>query len=124
MNIENKELIEKTTSVLDKIMNFFKKVVNKQTITDKGPLYYAGELGEGTEVYQDAGMTTPAADDSYTAADGSQIAVKDGQAQTIAPPQPGSGADPDADDDDDTTPSDKFKSTKKTDGRTKQAAAD
>jgi len=59
MNIENKELIEKTTSVLDKIMNFFKKVVNKQTITDKGTLHHAGELCEGAEVYQDEDMTTP-----------------------------------------------------------------
>ena len=109
MNIENKELIEKTTSVLDKIMNFFKKVVNKQTITDKGTLYYAGDLGEGTEVYQDADMTTPAADDTYTAADGSKIEVQGGQAQTVSPQQTG----PDADDDDDTTPSAKFKGTKK-----------
>ncbi|MGY3211170.1 head maturation protease, ClpP-related [Mucilaginibacter sp. HD30] len=53
MNTENQELIQKTASVLDKIMNFFKKVVNKQTITDKGTLHHAGELCEGTEVYQD-----------------------------------------------------------------------
>jgi ATP-dependent Clp protease protease subunit len=64
MNIENKELIEKTTSVLDKIMNFFKKVVNKQTITDKGTLHHTGELDEGTEVYQDEDMTTPAPADT------------------------------------------------------------
>ena len=113
MNIENKELIEKTTLVLDKIMNFFKKVVNKQTITDKGTLHHTGELDEGTEVYQDADMTTPAADDTYTAADGSKIAVQGGQAQTVSPPQTNPGADPDADDDDDTTPSAKFKNTKK-----------
>jgi ATP-dependent Clp protease protease subunit len=31
MNIENRDLIDKTATVLDKIMNFFKKVVNKQT---------------------------------------------------------------------------------------------
>jgi ATP-dependent protease ClpP protease subunit len=35
MNIENRELIDRNTSVLDKIMNFFRKVVNKQTITTK-----------------------------------------------------------------------------------------
>ena len=113
MNIENKELIDKTTSVLDKIMNFFKKVVNKQTITDKGTLHHAGELDQGTEVYQDADMTTPVADGTYTAADGSKIAVQGGQAQTVSSPQTDPDADQDADDDDDTTPSAKFKSTKK-----------
>ena len=85
MNIENKELIEKTTSVLDKIMNFFKKVVNKQTITDKGTLHHAGELDEGTEVYQDEDMTTPAITDTYTTAGGKKIAVKDGQVQKVTP---------------------------------------
>jgi ATP-dependent protease ClpP protease subunit len=98
MNIENKELIEKTASVLDKIMNFFKKVVNKQTITDKGALHHAGELDEGTDVYQDADMTTPAATDTYTTADGSQVAVHSGQVKKVTPPDPdedGSGADDD-----------------------------
>ncbi len=111
MNIENKELIEKTTSVLDKIMNFFKKVVNKQTITDKGTLHHTGELDEGTEVYNDEDMNSPAASDNYTTADGSKVAVQGGQVQTITPPDP--DADPDADDDDDSMPSDKFKSSKK-----------
>src|SRR5580704_6998758 len=111
MNIENKELIEKTTSVLDKIMNFFKKVVNKQTITDKGILHHAGELDEGSEVYNDEDMDSPAASDTYTTANGSKFAVQGGQVQKITPPNP--DADPDADDDDDSTPSDKFKSSKK-----------
>ncbi|MEO6979867.1 MAG: head maturation protease, ClpP-related, partial [Mucilaginibacter sp.] len=88
MNIENKELIEKTTSVLDKIMNFFKKVVNKQTITDKGTLHHAGELSEGAEVYQDEDMTTPAPADTYTTATGSKIAVKAGQVAQVTPPDP------------------------------------
>src|SRR5476651_2531617 len=70
MNIENKELIDKTASVLDKIMNFFKKVVNKQTITDKGTLHHAGEMDEGSEVYQDEDMSTPAASDTYTTSTG------------------------------------------------------
>jgi ATP-dependent Clp protease protease subunit len=109
MNIENKELIEKTTSVLDKIMNFFKKVVNKQTITDKGALHHTGELGEGTEVYQDEDMTTPAATDCYTNSDGSKIAVSAGKVQKLTPAEPG----PDADDDDDAPVSDKFKSAQK-----------
>ncbi|HEY0246229.1 MAG TPA: head maturation protease, ClpP-related [Mucilaginibacter sp.] len=110
MNIENKELIEKTTSVLDKIMNFFKKVVNKQTITDKGTLHHAGEMDEGTEVYQDEDMTTPAISDTYTTASGKKIAVKSGQVQAIDSPD----TDPDAnDDDDDDMPEDKFKTLKK-----------
>lgn len=106
MNIENKELIEKTTSVLDKIMNFFKKVGNKQTITDKGILHHAGELDEGTEVYNDDDMSEPAATDCYTTASGSKIAVQGGKVQKITPPQP--DADGDADEADD-----KFKSAKK-----------
>jgi len=111
MNIENKELIEKTTSVLDKIMNFFKKVVNKQTITDKGTLHHAGELDGGSEVYQDEDMTTPAPADTYTTATGSKIAVKGGQVQQVTPPDP--DAAPDAADDDDETASDKLKAAKK-----------
>ncbi len=111
MNIENKELIEKTTSVLDKIMNFFKKVVNKQTITDKGTLHHAGELDEGTEVYNDEDMSNPAAGDCYTTASGNKVAVQGGQVQTITPPDP--DISPDADDDDDSVPSDKFKLSKK-----------
>ena len=113
MNIENKELIEKTTSVLDKIMNFFKKVVNKQTITDKGTLNHAGELDEGTEVYNDDDMSSPAASDTYTTASGSKVAVAGGKVQTVTPPAIDPGADPDADDDDDQVTSDKLKSSKK-----------
>jgi ATP-dependent Clp protease protease subunit len=112
MNMENKELIEKTTSVLDKIMNYFKKVVNKQTITDKGTLHHTGDMDEGTEVYQDEDMTTPAAADTYTTATGSKIAVKGGQVQKVSPPLSDPDADPDPDsfeDDDDDAPSDKFK---------------
>jgi len=111
MNIENKELIEKTSSVLDKIMNFFKKVVNKQTITDKGTLHHAGELDEGTEVYQDEDMDTPAATDTYTTATGSKVAVSGGQVQKITPADPDTDTSPDDDDDD--VPSDKFKPSKK-----------
>jgi ATP-dependent protease ClpP protease subunit len=100
MNNENRDLIEKTTSVLDKIMNFFKKVVNKQTITDKGALHYTGDLQEGTEVYQDEDMTMPAPADTYTTAEGKRITVKGGCADTITPP---------TDDDDDDLPQDKLK---------------
>jgi len=115
MNTENKELIERTTSVLDKIMNFFKKVVNKQTITDKGILHHAGELDEGTKVYNDEDMSSPAASDCYTTASGSKIAVEGGKVQQVTPPADPDAepdTDPDAYDDDDTMPSDKFKSKK------------
>jgi ATP-dependent Clp protease protease subunit len=110
MNIENKELIEKTTSVLDKIMNFFKKVVNKQTITDKGTLHHAGEMDEGTEVYQDEDMTTPAVSDTYTTASGKKIEVKGGQVQQVSTPDADTD---DPQDDDDSLPADKFKGIKK-----------
>ena len=114
MNIENKELIEKTTSVLDKIMNFFKKVVNRHTITDKGMLHHAGELDEGTEVYQDEDMSSPAATDTYTMADGSQVAVKGGQVQKITPPETNPDEGPaEPDDDDDSSVADKLKGFKK-----------
>jgi ATP-dependent Clp protease protease subunit len=108
MNIENKELIEKTTSVLDKIMNFFKKVVNKQTITDKGTLHHTGDMDAGTEVYQDEDMTTPAPADTYTTADGKKIAVQKGQVQQVTPAE----TDPDAGDEDDDLPDSKLKSSK------------
>jgi len=110
MNIENKELIEKTTTVLDKIMNFFKKVVNKQTITHKGVLHHAGELTEGAEVYNDDDMSQPAATDCYTTASGGKIAVQGGKVQKIMP-QP--DADPSADGDDQDEAADKLKSSKK-----------
>jgi ATP-dependent protease ClpP protease subunit len=111
MNIENKELIEKTTSVLDKIMNFFKKVVNKQTITDKGTLHHAGQIEEGAEVYQDEDMTTPAISDTYTCADGKQLDVKQGKIQTVTPADPENA--PEAEDEDEDLPESKSKSAKK-----------
>lgn len=96
MNHENKDLIERTASVLDKIMNFFKKV-NKQTITDKGVLHHTGEIEKGAAIYQDEDMTNPAVTDSYTMADGKKLDIKNGQIQKITP----SEADPDMEDDDD-----------------------
>ena len=113
MNIENRELIDKTTSVLDKIMNFFKKVVNKQTITDKGTLHHAGELDEGTEVYQDEDMSTPATTDCYTTSSGQKVTVKGGKVQKMTAPATDPDVDPDADDDDDNTPESLFGSPKK-----------
>lgn len=114
MNIENRELIDRTTSVLDKIMNFFKKVVNKQTITDKGTLHHAGELDEGTEVYQDEGMSTPATSDCYTTSSGQKVSVKGGKVQQITPPAD-PDADPDTEDDDDVMPESVFGSKKRSD---------
>jgi len=110
MNIENKELIEKTTTVLDKIMNFFRKVINKQTITDKGILHHAGELTEGAEVYNDDDMSEPATADCYTTASGSKVAVQGGKVQKITPPQ---DVDPAADGDDTGEVSSILKSPKK-----------
>ncbi|TSD67597.1 hypothetical protein FFF34_009460 [Inquilinus sp. KBS0705] len=85
MNTDNKDLIERTTSVLDKIMNFFKKVMHKQTITDKITLHHSGELCTGAEVYQDEDLTSPAITDTYTTADGQQLAVKEGKVQSVIP---------------------------------------
>jgi len=114
MNIENKDLIEKTASVLDKIMNFFKKVINKQTITDKGTLHHAGEPDEGTEVYQDEDMTTPAPADTYTTADGKIIDVRNGLIEKVTPATDDEG--------DDDLPDDKLKGAKTTDVQNKISA--
>jgi ATP-dependent Clp protease protease subunit len=103
MNMDNRELIERTTSVLDKIMNFFKKVVNKQTITDKGTLHHAGEMCEGAEVYQDEDMTSPAVTDTYTTAEGEQLAVKQGKVQKVLPTEVSD------EDEEESMPADKFK---------------
>jgi ATP-dependent protease ClpP protease subunit/uncharacterized coiled-coil protein SlyX len=107
MNIEHKELIDKNTSVLNKIMNFFKKVMNKQTITDKGALHHSSELEEGTEVYQDEDMSAPAITDLYTCADGKQLDIKQGKVQKITPAA--EAEDPEPKDDDEDVPADKFK---------------
>ncbi|WP_462266085.1 head maturation protease, ClpP-related [Mucilaginibacter sp.] len=96
MNLQNHDLVDKSTTVLNKLMNFFKKVMNKQTITDKGPLYHTGEPETGTEVYQSEAMETPAADDVYTTPTGKQLTVQDGIIESIASPA--------AEDDDDTMP--------------------
>ena len=116
MNIQNKDLIDKTTTVLDKLMNFFKKVINKQTITDKGILHHSGELDKASEVYQDEDMTTPATDDTYTTADGKQVAVAGGKVQKIVSP------DGETMDDDDTMPDDIFKKIKTGDVKNQVAA--
>nr|WP_294947852.1 head maturation protease, ClpP-related [uncultured Mucilaginibacter sp.] len=84
-HMDNSELIERTTSVLDKIMNFFKKVVNQQTVTDKGTLHHSGGLCAGAEVYQDEDMSSPAITDTYTTADGQQLAIKQGKVEKVLP---------------------------------------
>ncbi|QKJ28475.1 Clp protease ClpP [Mucilaginibacter mali] len=103
MNMENKDLIEKTASVLDKMMNFFKRVVNKHTITDKGTLHHAGELAEGAEVYQDEDMSTPAIADTYTTPSGKKVSVKDGKVAAVSPEAE------EAEDEDDDIPADRLK---------------
>lgn len=107
MNIEHKELIDKNTSVLNKIMNFFKKVMNKQTITDKGELHHSGQLEEGSEVFQDEDMSAPAITDLYTCADGKQLDIKEGKVQKITPSADDDAPEPTDDEDD--LPGDKFK---------------
>jgi len=109
MNTDNRELIERTTSVLDKIMNFFKKVVNKQTITDKGALHHTGELSEGCDVYQDEDLSMPAITDSYTTSEGQQLAIKDGKVQKVS----SIDADEVTDEDDESVIAGKFKSPKR-----------
>jgi len=107
MNLENKELIDRTTSVLDKVMNFFKKVVNKQTITDKGTLHHAGELQEGSEVYQDDDLNLPAPNDTYTSSSGKNFTVTGGKVQQLS-------TEADADEDDNNLPENLFNGKNKT----------
>jgi ATP-dependent Clp protease protease subunit len=85
MNMHNTELIEKTTSVLNKMMNFFKKVMNKQTMTDKGPLHHTADLEPGAEVFNSEDLDEPAVDDVYTTSDGQQLTTKGGKVQKIEP---------------------------------------
>lgn len=106
MNHENKDLIERTASVLDKIMNFFKKVVNKQTITDKGTLHHTGEIEEGAAIYQDEDMTTPAVTDTYTTANGKKLDIKNGQVAKVMPTDDETG-------EEEEMPENKFKVTNK-----------
>ncbi|RZA03021.1 MAG: Clp protease ClpP [Sphingobacteriaceae bacterium] len=108
MNHENKDLIERTTSVLDKIMNFFKKVVNKQTITDKGTLHHAGEIEQGAAIYQDEDMTIPAVTDSYTTSEGKKLDIKNGQVAKVT------STETDDVDEEEEMPGNKFKVTNKT----------
>ncbi|WP_345948273.1 head maturation protease, ClpP-related [Mucilaginibacter sp. PAMB04274] len=103
MNMPNNDLIEKTTSVLNKMMNFFKKVMNKQTMTDKGQLHHTGDLGHDTEVYQDEDLSTPAVDDIYTTSDGQQLAVEKGKVKKVSP------ADPEMEEDEEQLPEEKVK---------------
>ncbi|WP_158824737.1 head maturation protease, ClpP-related [Mucilaginibacter lacusdianchii] len=104
MNMQNTDLIEKTNSVLNKMMNFFKKVMNKQIMTDKGPLHHTGELEPDTDVYQDEDMTSPAVDDVYTTADGQQLTTQSGKVKKVAP------CPADAEDEEDDLPTSKLKS--------------
>jgi ATP-dependent Clp protease protease subunit len=85
MNMHNTELIEKTTSVLNKMMNFFKKVMNKQTMTDKGALHHTADLEPGAEVFSSEDLDEPAVDDVYTTSDGQQLTTKGGKVQKIEP---------------------------------------
>jgi ATP-dependent Clp protease protease subunit len=82
-------------------------VVNKHTITDKGTLHHSGELCEGTEVYQDEDMSTPAITDNYTTADGQQLAIKHGKVEKV------SATEPAEDEDDESIPAEKLKMPKK-----------
>ncbi|CAM3788830.1 head maturation protease, ClpP-related [Mucilaginibacter galii] len=85
MNMHNTDLVDKTTLVLNKMMNFFKKVMNKQTMTDKGPLHHTTELEPGAEVYNSEDMEEAAADDVYTTAEGDEVAVEKGKVKKITP---------------------------------------
>jgi ATP-dependent Clp protease protease subunit len=85
MNMHNTDLVDKTTLVLNKMMNFFKKVMNKQTQPDKGPLHHTTELEPGADVYNSEDMEEAAADDVYTTADGQQVAVEKGKVKKVTP---------------------------------------
>ncbi|GAB3936989.1 head maturation protease, ClpP-related [Mucilaginibacter myungsuensis] len=102
MNMENKDLIEKTASVLDKMMNFFKRVVNKATITDKGTLHHTGEMEPGSEVYQDEDLSKPAPTNLYVTSSGKKVKVKEGKVEELTPGE-------DVEDEDDDIPTDKLK---------------
>ena len=57
-----------------------------KTLTgDDGDLYYDGELTEGTPVFMDDTLTTPAADGDYEFADGTAITVASGMVTVFTP---------------------------------------
>ncbi|MDB5158473.1 MAG: clpP2 [Mucilaginibacter sp.] len=109
MNIENKELIEKTNSVLDKIMNFFKKSIVK-TVTNSATLYHTGPIAVGTKVFNDEGMEDKAKDGDHEV-DNQVITVLDGTISNVVAkqdPEPDPNKDDDNDpDEEDTDPEDK-----------------
>jgi ATP-dependent Clp protease protease subunit len=110
MNMHNTDLVDKTTLVLNKMMNFFKKVMNKQTQTDKGPLHHTTELEPGADVFNSEDMEEAAADDVYTTAEGQQVAVEKGKVKKVSPPP----VDPDAEEEDEEEVMQKTKSKFKT----------
>ena len=88
MNIENQELIEKTTSVLDKIMNYFKKG-SKQTnhYRQRHPAPHRRNGRRHRSVRgcrHDA--TRALRRHLHHGSTGSKIAVKGGQVQQVTPP--------------------------------------
>lgn len=59
----DKELIQKTTTVLERVMNFFKSVTTK-TVTNKAPFNHIGPLAIGSKVTNEDGSDVD--DDEYT----------------------------------------------------------
>lgn len=98
MNTENKDLIEKTASVLDKIMNFFKRTTNK-VVTNSGELFIApnATFAEGTEVFNDAELTTAAADGEHVY-NKKKVTIKDGKVTNMSDDD--TDTDPNEDDED------------------------
>lgn len=72
------ELLEKNNSLMTKILNFFKSIKNEMVDTDKGQVFYDGQLGTGTEVFSDEAMTIAAEDGEYKTQDGDQFTVESG----------------------------------------------
>lgn len=96
MKDTDKELIEKTNSILEKIVNFFTAKTVK-TPTDKGELHSFMPLNKGVKVMNDAGEA--AKDDDYTIenADGKKITakVKGGEVENMIDPDETEGDDED-----------------------------
>lgn len=90
----DKDLIEKNTNVLQKIVNWFTASTVK-TVTDKGELHSFMPLNKGVKVTNDAGEA--AKDDDYTVtnADGKKVVakVKDGAIDNIIDPEETEGDD-------------------------------
>lgn len=73
-------------SLLDKIKNFLKIKNEQATLADGTVVYWEGELQEGTPLFLDEAMETPAPDGNHTLPDGTVVTTAAGIVTSITAP--------------------------------------